>query len=133
MHKRGQARDCFVEVKMALFILIILFISQLVLSMDHVVKIDGVNGKDCVECLNSTLLPCKSLSFIAANLTRNNSVGIEIVGNLLNLTVPIEFNGYTYLTIRGSGLSQTVLYCNESEAGIAFVNVHYLTLTFTYY
>ena len=117
----------------AAMLLMALFMSasihQTVLSLDdqlHVVRIDGVNGRDSPECLNS-IFPCQSLSFVADNLTRNNSVGIEIAGNLLNLRVPVKFNGYTYLTINGSG-SKIALYCNESEAGIAFVNVHYLTI-----
>ena len=123
-HKMGE--------RMALLILIFLSASihQTVLSLDdhqlHVVRIDGVNGRDSPECLNS-IIPCQSLSFVADNLTRNNSVGIEIAGNLLNLSMPVKFNDYTYLTINGSG-SKTVLYCNESEAGIAFVNVYYLTI-----
>ena len=128
-HETAQTQDRFVDERMAFLTLIFLSVSiyQSVLSMDHAVMIDGVNGKDCVECLNS-ILPCQSLSFVAENLTRNNSVRIEIAGNLLNLRVPVMFNGYTYLTINGSGSKLTVLYCNESEAGIAFVNVHYLTI-----
>ena len=96
------------------------------------VCIDVVSGEDSKECLNfnTTVKTCQSLSFVARNLTRTNSVNIEIVSEWLNLTKPIEFRSYTHLTI--SGFGNTTLHCNESNAGLAFVRVKNLT-SFNHY
>ena len=94
----------------------------------HVV-VDGSRGNDTRQCLrNSHPIPCQSLSFVAQNLTQNNSVWIEISGELLNLRVPVEFTDYTNLRITGSE-RETTLHCNESEAGLAFGSVQNLTIS----
>ena len=116
-------------VSIVLLLWIILFTGP-VQSYDQllIVYIDTVSGEDSTECLNSnsTVKACQSLSFVADNLTRTNLVNIEIVSEWLNLTKPIEFRGYTHLTISGSG--NTTLHCNESNAGLAFVRVKNLTI-----
>ena len=87
------------------------------------VFIDAYSGEDSTKCLNSnsTAEACQSLSFVAEHLTQKNLVVIEMKSELLVLTKPVEFNSYTYLTIRGSG--NTTLHCNISNAGLAFVSV----------
>ena len=91
------------------------------------VYIDAVSGEDSTECLNSNspVKACQSLSFVADNLTRTNLVEIEIVSERLNLNKPIQFKGYTHLTLNGTGKT---LHCNESNAGLAFVSVRKLSI-----
>ena len=90
-----------------------------------------IGGQDCLMS-NSTLKPCQTLSFVAENMTqRHYLVRIEIVSDRLDLTQPVEFNSWEGLTINGSG---TLIHCNGSDAGIAFVNVkdlviHSVTMT----
>ena len=93
------------------------------------VYIDGAEGNDSLECLtsSSTETPCQSLSFVSENLTQRLFVRIEILGDVLNLTRAVNFTDYSNLTICGSGGNNT-LYCNESEAGLAFVRVTNLTM-----
>ena len=106
-----------------------LFLPALSVDQPLYVVVDGKHGNDTRQCLkNSHPIPCQSLSFVAQNLTQNNSVWIEISGELLNLRVPVEFTDYTNLRITGSG-SETKLHCNESEAGLAFVSVQNLTIS----
>ena len=120
------------SLKMA-FLLRIAFLTSLflpVLSVDqplHVV-VDGKHGHDTPQCLRSSSFPCRSLSFVARNLTQNNSVEIEIFSELLNLRVPVEFTNYTNLTITGSG-RDTTIHCNEPEAGLAFMSVQNLNIS----
>ena len=93
------------------------------------IYIDGSEGKDHLECLNSSSSdsPCQSLSFVSENLTQKNFVHIEILSEVLNLTKAVNFIEYSNLTIGGSGRS-TILYCNESGAGLAFLQVKNLSL-----
>ena len=94
-----------------------------------VVCIDGVKGKDSPECLNSNsnVTPCKSLSFVSENLTQKYFVHIEILGDILNLMRAVNFIEYSNLNISGSE-SNTTLYCNETDAGLAFLNVKNLVI-----
>ena len=93
------------------------------------VYIDGAEGRDSLRCLNSssTETPCQSLSFVAESRTQTHSVSIEILGHVLNLTRAVNFTDYFNLTISGCGTS-TTLYCNESGAGLAFVQVVNLSI-----
>ena len=96
------------------------------------VYVDGVRGNDSHECLNSSDNPCESLSFVAENLIQEQFVCIEILGELLNLTEAVDFRNLSNLTIFGGSLDKTVIVCNESNAGLAFVNVsnlHIYSLT----
>ena len=91
----------------------------------------GNDGQDCLMS-DSTLKHCQTLSFVAENMTqRHYLVRIEIVSDRLDLTQPVEFNSWEGLTINGSG---TLIHCNGTDAGIAFVNVkdlviHSVTMT----
>ena len=106
-----------------------LFLPALSVDQPLHVVVDGKHGNDTRQCLkNSHPIPCQSLSFVAQNLTQNNSVWIEISGELLNLRVPVKFTDYTNLRITGSE-RETKLHCNESEAGLAFVSVQNLTIS----
>ena len=92
------------------------------------VHIYADSGNDTLECLvsNSTQKPCQTLSFVAENMTqRHDLVHIEIVSDRLDLTQPVEFNSWEGLTINGCG---TLIHCNGSDAGIAFVNVRTLVI-----
>ena len=119
--------------KMALFFRIALVFGTFyvpVQSSDQLlyVYIDADRGNDTLECLmsNSTLKPCQTLSFVAENMTqRHYLVRIEIVSDRLDLTQPVEFKSWEGLTINGSG---TIIHCNGSDAGIAFVNVRTLVI-----
>ena len=98
------------------------------------VYVDGVRGKDSHECLNSSSMdnPCESLSFVAENLIQEQFVCIQILGELLNLTETADFRNLSNITILGGCLDTTVIVCNESNAGLAFVNVsnlHIYSLT----
>ena len=93
------------------------------------VYIDGDKGNDSLECLNSSSseTPCQSLSFISENLTQKYFVHIEILGDILNLMRAVNFIEYSHLNIGGSE-SNTTLYCNETDAGLAFLNVKNLVI-----
>ena len=93
------------------------------------VYIDGSRGKDSLECLNSSSseTPCQSLSFVAENLTQKHFVHIEILSDVLNLTRAVNFTDYCNLNISGSE-SKTALFCNESNAGVAFEGVINLSI-----
>ena len=93
------------------------------------VYIDGAEGRDSLGCLNSssTETPCQSLSLVAETLTQKHSVSIEILGHVLNLTRAVNFTDYSNITISGSG-TNTTLYCNESDAGLAFIRVVNLSI-----
>ena len=115
-------------------ILLLLLLAELCLSGKSLahptfsllrVYINGSEGKDSLECLNSNSseAPCQSLSFVSENLTQKHFVHIEILGNILNLIRAVNFTDYCNLTISGSGRS-TTLHCNESDAGLAILQVH---------
>ena len=115
-------------------LLTVLLLSRLCLSSQSLVQplrvyIDGAEGNDSLECLNSSSIetPCQSLSFVSQNLTQKHFVVIEILGDVLNLTRAVNFTDYSNLTISGSG-SNTTLHCNESDAGLAFVRVVNLSI-----
>ena len=93
------------------------------------VYIDGAEGRDSLGCLNSssTETPCQSLSLVAETLTQKHSVSIEILGHVLNLTRAVNFTDYSNITVSGSG-TNTTLYCNESDAGLAFIRVVNLSI-----
>ena len=115
-------------------LILIIFLTEVYLfsqaqAQPLVVYIDGSKGKDSPECLNSSSseTPCQSLSFVAENLTQKHFVHIEILSEVLNLTEAVNFTGYSHLNISGSG-SNITLYCNESNAGLAFLNVKNLVI-----
>ncbi|CAI8023142.1 hypothetical protein GBAR_LOCUS13557 [Geodia barretti] len=109
--------------------LLLLILSSQSLVQPLRVYIDGAEGNDSLECLNSSSIetPCQSLSFVSKNLTQKHFVVIEILGDVLNLTRAVNFTDYFNLTISGSG-SSTTLHCNESDAGLAFVRVVNLSI-----
>ena len=112
-----------------LFSLAVLCLVRAIASWDEealTVYVDGKSGTDCTQCLNSTLHEsCRTLSFVADNLTRRERVRIEIEGEVLNLTEAVEFTSYPDLSISGNN---TVIHCNESGAGLAFVGVQRLSI-----
>ncbi|CAI8040087.1 hypothetical protein GBAR_LOCUS22340 [Geodia barretti] len=109
--------------------LLLLILSSQSLVQPLRVYIDGAEGNDSLECLNSSSIetPCQSLSFVSQNLTQKHFVAIEILGDVLNLTRAVDFTDYSNLTISGSG-SNTTLHCNEADAGLAFVRVVNLSM-----
>ena len=127
----------YVEQHNKMAIVLLLLLAELHLfgkSLAHPtlrVYIDGSEGKDSLECLNSNsnVTPCQSLSFVSENLTQKYFVHIEILGDLLNLTRAVNFTDYSHLNISGSGRYTTV-YCNESDAGLAFIRVKNLSVHF---
>ena len=98
-------------------------------SQSLTVYINGSEGKDSPECLNSSSseTPCQSLSFVSENLTQKQFVHIEILGDILNLTRAVNFTDYSHLNISGSG-GYTTVRCNESIAGLAFLGVKNLLI-----
>lgn len=98
------------------------------LSDIYYVYIDAVNGEDSNECLSAQnkTHPCKSLSFVAKNLTQNKSVTIEILSVQMNITKSAEFRNYRNLTINGG--NNATICCNESNSGLMFVLVENLTI-----
>ena len=98
-------------------------------SQSLTVYIDGSEGKDSPECLNSSSseTPCQSLSFVSENLSQKQFVHIEILGDILNLTRAVNFTDYCNLNISSSG-GYTTVYCNESNAGLAFLWVKNLLI-----
>ena len=90
------------------------------------VYINVTGGKDCGECLNTTPIVCKSILCAAENITHSDMVEITIVSELLNLSTPVEFKNFSYLSV--IGWKNPTVYCNDSSAGIAFVGVRNLTL-----
>ena len=111
------------------FWLVIAYLSSQSLVQPLRVYIDGAEGNDSLECLNSSSIetPCQYLSFVSQNLTQKHFVAIELLGDVLNLTRAVNFTDYSNLTISGSG-SSTTLHCNESDAGLAFVRVVNLSI-----
>ena len=90
------------------------------------VYVDGVRGNNSLKS-SSKDNPCKSLSFVANNLTQKHLVHIEILGESLKLTEPVDFINFSNITLFGS-LSSTTIGCTDSDAGVAFVNVSNLSL-----
>ena len=90
------------------------------------VYIDDVSGNDSTECLNSnsTLKPCKTLSYVAKNLNWTKAA-VTVLSDCLNLTLPVEFKHLQQLVI--SGNHSTIL-CSETNAGLAFVGVENLSI-----
>ena len=90
------------------------------------VYIDDVSGNDSTECLNSnsTLKPCKTLSYVAENLNWTKAA-VTVLSDRLNLTLPVEFKHLQQLVI--SGNHSTIL-CSETNAGLAFVGVENLSI-----
>ena len=90
------------------------------------VYIDDVSGNDSTECLNSnsTLKPCKTLSYVAENLNWTKAA-VTVLSDRLNLTLPVEFRHLQQLVI--SGNHSTIL-CSETNAGLAFVGVENLSI-----
>ena len=93
------------------------------------VFIDPLNGEDNNECLdsNSSSTPCKTLPFVAGNLTRRKSVNIEIQCEELILTKSADFEGYTNLALTG-GRTIMSIRCSQSGVGLAFTLIKNLTL-----
>ena len=91
------------------------------------VYIDGANGTDSTECLssNSTLKPCQTLPYVAKNLNSTRAE-VTVLSERLNLTLPVEFKHFHWLVV--SGNVSTIL-CSETNAGLAFVGLHNLTIT----
>ena len=90
------------------------------------VYINVTGGKDCGECLNATPIVCKSILCAAENITHSDMVEIAIVSEHLNLSTPVEFKNFQYLSV--IGWRNPTVYCNDSSAGIAFMGVRNLTL-----
>ena len=92
--------------------------------LDVYIKVTG--GKDCGECLNATPIVCKSILCAAENITHSDMVEIAIISELLDLSTPVEFKNFSYLSV--IGWKNPTVYCNNSSAGIAFMGVRNLTL-----
>ena len=95
------------------------------------VYIDGLNGRDCTECLtsNSPQDPCQTLSYVADNL-KSATVQIIVLSDWLNLTKAVEFQDFQYLMVSGN---KSTIDCPIDNAGLAFVGgkdlrVHSLTI-----
>ena len=99
-----------------------------IMEQSLVIHIDGERGRDSVDCLESrSNEKCRSLSFVADYLTQREMVEIVIESGELNLTGPVDFTEFHHLTISGHS-SPTLITCNGSGAGLAFVGVGDLAL-----
>ena len=126
-NQNTKARSLFVAMLLA-FLVILLSSSSYVSSQEPLrVYVDSAKGKDCPDCLSSRPIVCSSLVCVSQNLTQTKSVEIVIVGDLLNLSTPIQFSGFTDLKVTSVGKRATIL-CNESSAGLAFLCVNNLTI-----
>ena len=83
------------------------------------VYIDGLNGRDCTECLtsNSPKDPCQTLSYVADSL-KSATVQIIVLSDWLNLTKAVEFKDFKYLMVSGN---QSIIDCPIDNTGLAFV------------
>ena len=90
--------------------------------------VDGVNGTDGENCLssNSTLEPCKTLSYVAKHLKPSvGAVDIIVISDQLDLTEPVTFENFTQLRIYGK---PSKIDCDDHVAGLAFLNTEDLDL-----
>ena len=115
-----------------LLLLSILLIPWLVSCSDYPLHIfiDPHNGTDTDQCLDSnssSSTPCKTLSFVAENLTSKYLVQIEILCERLTLERSADFVKYTNLTLTG-GRNATIQ-CTQPNVGLAFTLIDNLTLT----
>ena len=92
------------------------------------VFIDGANGTDSRGCLcaNSTLEPCQTLSYVAKNLNCTKAE-VTLLSESLELAVPVDFKHFEWLLVH-SGINHSTIFCSGTNAGIAFVDVHNLTI-----
>ena len=113
-----------------LLLLSILLIPWLVSCSDYPLHIfiDPLIGNDTDQCLdsNSSSTPCKTLSFVAENLTSKYLVQIEIQREIMTLEKSADFVKYTNLTLNGR--RNATINCTQPNVGLAFTLIDNLTL-----
>ena len=112
-------------------VLLLLSILLIVNCSDYPLHIfiDPRNGTDTDQCLDSnssSSTPCKTLSFVAENLTSKYLVQIELLCERLTLERSADFEKYTNLTLTG-GRNATIQ-CTQQNVGLAFTLIDNLTL-----
>ena len=106
---------------------------DLVNTYQHVISVDSLRGHNNISCLQPNGEPCQTLEYVASKLksVANNSVLIEICQPAINLTQAVNFTDFVDLSIGGAeGGDPVVILCNTSNAGLSFVNICRLTISF---
>ena len=91
----------------------------------HII-IDGENGVLSSVCLHDGGPPCKSLQYVAANLSTTNqsNVTLEINSSYLIINEVIIFSDINGLTLIGQGVNNTTIACNKTvnNSGLSITN-----------
>ena len=86
----------------------------------HII-IDGDYGVPSLDCLHDGGPPCKSLQYVAANLSTTNqsNVTLEIISSYLIINEVIIFSDINGLTLIGQGVNNTTITCNKNISDVS--------------
>ena len=118
---------------MLLLLLLVASPHTFICLAEHVISVDSVNGHNNVSCLQPNGHPCQTLEYVQSKLksVTDNSVVIDIREPGINLTKPLNFTNFSFLSIRGAeSENHSYIHCNTSLSGLSFFNVTGLTLSF---
>ena len=103
-------------------------------SYQHIISVDALDGHDSPSCLQpGGGVPCQTLEYVQSQLksVSSGSVKIEICQPGVNLTKPLNFTDMIDFLIAGEDSSSYVrILCNKSGAGLVFMNVTGLSLSY---
>ena len=103
-------------------------------SYQHIISVDAHDGHDSPSCLQpGGGVPCQTLEYVQSQLksVSSGSVKIEICQPGVNLTKPLNFTNMIDFSIAGEVSSSYVtIFCNKSGAGLVFMNVTGLSLSY---
>ena len=111
-----------------LFILLLALIEVSSSQAVQVIQVDPVNGVYNITCWTGSV-PCGSLNYALGGVANNNNTRLQLASGSFNLsTHNTTLIGLSSITIEGSGVLETIVTCNYSDAGLYFVEVDHLTI-----
>ena len=124
--------DIFVVIplEMLLFLLMWTVVHPVEAQYLTTMKVNPINGTDDPTCWNGSVT-CKSLNFALRGVVYDNTI-IQLSSGSMNLsssnTTLSGLFGITNFTIVGTGITNSTVQCNSSNAGLYFVGITNLTL-----
>ena len=95
----------------------------------QIIKVDPVNGSNDKVCWNGNM-SCRSLNYALGGVNHSN-ITIQLFNGLIHLS---SFNNtmsnLSFINITGTGITTTTIQCSDTKAGLYFVGIRNLTISF---
>ena len=104
----------------------ILITVNLPVTTQHVIQVNPQYGNDSKNCLEG-LFGCETLGYALNGVNYSNTT-IKLSGGPITLSTANTLCNLSNVTIVGNGITATTIQCNNTNSGLSFVEMKYLTI-----